>query len=109
MQDLINELNYHRQRLNYAIKELKTRGQAKAKAERDYRVALAKKMLELRAEGTPVTIISDLCRGDEEIARLKMERDIAESLYESNMQFIYSTKLNIDIIQNQINNEIKGV
>ena len=109
MQDLINELNHHRQSLNYAIKELKERGNNKAKAERDYRVALAKKMLELRAEGTPVTIISDLCRGDEEIARLKMERDIAESLYESNMQFIYSTKLNIDIIQNQINNEIKGV
>ena len=109
MQDLINELNLHRGNLNLAIKELKTRGQAKAKAERDYRVALAKKMLELRAEGTPVTIISDLCRGDEEIARLKMERDIAESLYESNMQFIYSTKLNIDIIQNQINATHKGL
>ena len=109
MQDLINELNYHRQRLNYAIKELKGRGNNKAKAERDYRVALAKKMLELRDKGTPVTIISDVCRGDEDIARLKMERDIAESLYESNMQFIYATKLNIDIIQNQINNEIKGV
>ena len=109
MQDLINELNYHRQSLNYAIKELKERGNNKAKAERDYRVALAKKMLELRDKGTPVTIISDLCRGDEDIARLKMERDIAESLYESNMQFIYATKLNIDIIQNQINNEIKGV
>ena len=109
MQDLINELNHHRQSLNYAIKELKERGNNKAKAERDYRVALAKKMLELREKGTPVTIISDLCRGDEEIARLKMERDIAESLYDSNMQFIYSTKLNIDIIVNQINNEIKGV
>ena len=88
MQDLINELNHHRQSLNYAIKELGVRGQAKAKAERDYRVALAKKMLELRAEGTPVTIISDLCRGDEEIARLKMERDIAESLYEQYAVYI---------------------
>lgn len=109
MQDLINELNHHRQSLNYAIKELGVRGQAKAKAERDYRVALAKKMLELREKGTAVTIISDLCRGDEEIARLKMERDIAESLYESNMQYIYSTKLNIDIIQNQINATHKGL
>lgn len=109
MQDLINELNHHRQSLNYAIKELGVRGQAKAKAERDYRVALAKKMLELREKGTAVTIISDLCRGDEEIARLKMERDIAESLYESNMQAIYNYKLNIDIIQNQINAAHKGL
>ena len=35
MQDLINELNHHRQRLNYAIKELKERGNNKAEAERD--------------------------------------------------------------------------
>ncbi|HZK00620.1 MAG TPA: hypothetical protein VFC79_11455 [Tissierellaceae bacterium] len=110
MQDLINELNHHRQSLNYAIKELGVRGQAKAEAERDYRIALAKEMLRLRAEEkTPVTIINDICRGKEDIARLKMERDIAESLYESNMQYIYSTKLNIDIIQNQINATHKGL
>jgi len=109
MQDLINELNLHRGNLNLAIKELKTRGQAKAKAERDYRVALAKEMLKLRAEGTPVTIISDLCRGNEKIATLKMKRDIADSLYDSCYQAIYNYKLNIDIIQNQINATYKGV
>lgn len=109
MQDLINELNHHRQSLNYAIKELKARGQAKAEAERDYRVALAKEILRLRTEGIPVTIINDLCRGEETIARLKMERDIADSLYESALQAIYNYKLNIDIIQNQINAIYKGV
>ena len=40
-------------------------------------------MLRLRAEGVPVTIISDLCRGNEKIADLKLKRDIAETLYES--------------------------
>lgn len=109
MQDLQIELSAYRVNLNNAIKELRVRGQVKAKAERDYRVALAKKMLELRAEGTPVTIISDLCRGNEKIAELKMKRDIAESLYNSNMQAIYNYKLNIDIIQNQINATQKGV
>ena len=109
MQDLINELNLHRGNLNLAIKELKTRGQAKAKAERDYRVALAGTILELRAEGNPVTIINDLARGNKEIAELKMKRDIAESLYDSCYQAIYNYKLNIDIIQNQINATYKGV
>lgn len=109
MQDLVNELNLHRGNLNLAIKELKTRGQAKAEAERDYRVALAKEILELRTEGTPVTIINDLCRGNEKIATLKMKRDIAETLYDSAMQAIYNYKLNIDIIQNQINAIHKGV
>ena len=109
MQDLLNELNLHRGNLNLAIKELKTRGQAKAEAEKNYRVALAKEMLRLRTEGTPVTIISDLCRGNEHIATLKMHRDIAETLWESAMQAIYAFKLNIDIIQNQINATYKGV
>lgn len=109
MQDLLNELNLHRGNLNLAIKELKARGQAKAEAEKNYRVELAKEMLRLRAEGTPVTIISDLCRGNEKIATLKMKRDIAETLYDSAMQAIYNYKLNIDIIQNQINATHKGL
>lgn len=108
MQDLVNELNQYRHNLNKAIEELKKRGQVKAKAERDYRVELAKEILQLRAEGVPVTIINDLARGNEKIASLKMERDIAESLYESNMQYIYSCKINIDIVQKQIEAERKG-
>ncbi|GFN35799.1 hypothetical protein [Tepidimicrobium xylanilyticum] len=108
MQDLVNELNQYRHNLNKAIEELKKRGQVKAKTERDYRVELSKEILRLRAEGIPVTIINDLARGNEKIANLKMERDIAESLYESNMQYIYSCKINIDIVQKQIEAERKG-
>lgn len=108
MQNLINELNLYRGNLNLAIKELKVRGQTKAETEMRYRIALAKEILKLRAEGTPVTIISDICRGDETIAFLKMQRDIAESLWESAMQAIYNYKLNIDIIQNQMKAERKG-
>ncbi len=109
MQDLTVELNKLRADLNFAIKEIRERGQAKSIAERDYRVALAKEILELRTEGTPVTIINDLCRGNEKIATLKMKRDIAETLYDSAMQAIYNYKLNIDIIQNQINATHKGL
>lgn len=108
MQDLINELNGYRQNLDRAIKDIETKGKAKAKAERDYRVELAKKMLELRAGGTPVSIINDLARGDEKIADLKMQRDIAESLFEANMQRIYECKINIDWLQSQIEAERRG-
>ena len=108
MQDLQIELNNLRSDLNKAIRIIRERGKAKAIAEKDYRVALAKEILLLRSSGTPVTIISDLCRGNENIAELKMNRDIAETLYESNMQFIYSTKLNIDIVMKQIEAERKG-
>ncbi|MCQ4921543.1 hypothetical protein NE686_00475 [Tissierella carlieri] len=108
MQDLQIELNKYRSDLNKAITIIRERGKSRAIAERDYRVELAKEILRLRAEGVPVTIISDLCRGNEKIADLKLDRDIAETLYESNMQFIYSTKLNIDIVMKQIEAERKG-
>lgn len=108
MQDLINELNEYRHNLNRAIDEIKARGKAKAEAEKDYRVELAKKILKLRADGIPVSIIGDLARGDEKIANLKMKRDIEESLYEANMQRIYECKINIDWLQSQIEAERKG-
>ena len=98
MQDLQIELNKYRSELNKTITIIRERGKNRAIAERDYRVELAKEMLRLRAEGVPVTIISDLCWGNEKIADLKLDRDITEALYESNMQFIYKTRLNTDIV-----------
>lgn len=108
MQDLIIELNQLRDTLSKAIKILKQRGIEKAEAERNYRVELAKEILRQRDAGTPVTIISDICRGKEEIADLKRKRDIAESLYETALQKVYQTKLELDIIKNQIKAEQKG-
>lgn len=109
MQDLTIELNKLRQDLNFAIKEIRERGQAKSKAERDYRVALAQNILVLRDNKIPVTIINDLSRGNEKIADLKLARDIAESLYESNTHYIYAVKLNIDIVMKQMEAMRKGV
>lgn len=109
MQDLTVELNKLRQDLNFAIKEIRERGQAKSIAERDYRVALATNILVLRDNKIPVTIINDLSRGNEKIADLKLARDIAESLYDSNIQYIYSVKLNIDIVMKQMDYIRKGV
>jgi hypothetical protein len=109
IQDLQIELKKYRDKLDKAITELKNRGQKKAQAEHDYRIALAKEILLQRSDGVPVTVISDICRGKEEIAKLKLERDVLETLYESCMQAIYATKINIDLIQKQIDAERKGV
>jgi len=108
MQDLIIQINKLRRTLNYAIAELRERGENKAKAEQNYRVALAKEILLQRDAGMPVTIISDICRGKEEIAKLKLERDIAETLYETALQKIYATKIELQIVENQLNAERKG-
>ena len=105
--DLIQEIGARSSLLDAAIKQLGIRGKAYAQAEHDYRVAMRKKILEERAKGTPVTIISDLCRGDSEVAKLRLERDIALTVYESAQEAINGYKLQIRILDSQIEREWK--
>lgn len=105
LQDLMNEQKLNLRLLDQAIGELKVRGANYARCEHDYRVALAKFIVEQRAEGIPVTIISDISRGNPEIARKRMEKDIAESLYESCKEAINAYKLKIRVIDAQIERE----
>ena len=107
-QDLMFSMQTNINLLNAAQKEFSNRGRAWAAAERDYRVALAKKILTERDNGTPVSIISDVCRGSQEIADLKFKRDCAEVVYKSAMEAINSYKLQIKILENQIDREWKG-
>jgi len=104
-QDLYLEMRDKFRVLEASGEELGKRGEAAAKAERDYRVALAKKMLAERDGGMPVTILGDVCRGDEAIALLKLARDTADALYKSLIENINIYKLHIKIIENQIQRE----
>lgn len=53
--------------------------------------------------------MSDVCRGDREIARLRLERDIADVVYKSAMEAINCYKLQIKVLENQIDREWKNV
>ena len=57
-----------------------------AEKEHAYRKALATRIAELHADGTAWTACGDLARGDERVAQLRMERDIAEGVKEAAMQ-----------------------
>ena len=103
--ELIQEIGAKSSLLDTAVKQLGVRGKAYAQAERDYKVALAQKILSEREKGTPVTIISDICKGDPEIARLRFERDCAEVVYKSAMEAIQSIKLQIRILDAQVERE----
>lgn len=103
--ELIQEIGAKSSLLDAAVKQLGVRGKAYAQAEREYKVALAKRIMQEREKGTPVTIISDVCRGDSEIARLRFERDCAEVVYKSAMEAIQSIKLQIRILDAQIERE----
>lgn len=98
MQDLYNAYTKSMESLKIANKVIVERGQAKAEAERLYRIARAKESLILQAEGKAISIINDLVRGNEIVADLKMKWDIAESNYESNMEYIRMCKIEINSI-----------
>jgi hypothetical protein len=54
-----------------------------AQKERLYRVALARKILELKSGGMAVTACETIAKGDPAIAELRFERDIAEGVKET--------------------------
>ena len=91
--------------LNRAISEYAVRGRAYAVQEYEYRSALSKRLVELRAEGMAVTHLLDIAKGESEIAKLRMERDIAESLYKSCQEAINGYKVQIRILEGQLQRE----
>lgn len=104
--DLYITLQEKQNDLNVAVKELRKTATEYAEAYKTYRVLLAKKMLELKAEGMAITLAGDVARGDEEIAEAKKVEIIKEAIYKANQESINSTKLQIKIIESQITREI---
>ena len=103
--DPISEVWRRSEMLEVALKECKLRGRAAAEAEQTYRVALAKKMLELREGGYPATLVGDLARGDKEVAKLKFERDCSEVVYDNAKEAVNVYKRQIDVLREQIERE----
>lgn len=103
--ELIQELNEKSAELSVAIRSLSQRGQALAQAEHDYKIAVSQEVLRMRDGGTAVTLINLIIYGQPEIARLRLKRDIAEVMYNTNQEHINVVKLQIRIIENQIQRE----
>ena len=103
--DLINELNNLINKLDISVKSLRKTGSDYAKAYTDYRVALAKELMILKEEGYAITLAGDIARGKPEIARLKFKEISSEAIYKANQESINAIKLQIKIIQEQINKE----
>ena len=103
--DLVNELNNLINKLDISVKSLRKTGSDYAKAYTEYRVALAKELMILKEEGYAITLAGDIARGKPEIARLKFKEISTEAIYKANQEAINSTKLQIKIIQEQLNKE----
>ena len=91
--------------LDKAIDELAKNGYDLATKERDYKIAVNKKALELRAKDMPVTLIQQVIYGYDDISKLRFERDTAEVKYNANQEYINTIKLQIRILESQLNRE----
>ena len=106
--DLYNELQEKCRLLDNSIKMLRKTGSDYAKAYTDYRVALSKELVRLKDEGYAITLAGDVARGKTEIAHLKFLEISTEAIYKANQESINVLKLQIKIIQEQINKEYGG-
>ena len=112
MQDTQNQLVDNRELLNALIKSLQVGNRKLAKAEHDYRLAYAKECIKIKIDGAegekgktdPVawTMTPTIARGNKEVASCRYERDIMQGEVEAIMQKIYAVKLEINILQKEL-------
>lgn len=103
--DLYSEIQKQKEDLNASIKELRNSGTKYAQAEKDYKIKLRIECLKLRDQGMAVTIIDKICYGIPEVADLRFKRDVAEAVYKANLEAINSIKLQLRLLENQIQRE----
>ena len=106
MNDLFNQIQELTLKLNQSIKLLAKYGNDLAETERDYKISLRQEALKLRAEkGMPVTLIQQVVYGVPEVADKRFKRDVAEAMYQTAQENINSIKLQIRILESQLNRE----
>lgn len=103
--DLYNELQAKIKQLDASIKMLRVNGTNFAQKERDYKVLLRQECLKLREEGMAIGMIDKTCYGIPTVATARFERDIAETVYKANIEAIQSIKLQMRLIESQLQRE----
>lgn len=103
--DLFNKIQDLQKQLDVAVKQLRHTGSEYATAYTEYRIALAQELVKLRNDNIPVTICSDLARGNRDVAKKKFNEISTEAIYKANQESINSIKLQIKIIQEQLDKE----
>ena len=103
--DLLIDLQNLLDELDECIRAKRKLGEKLAHAEEDYKIALREEVLRERDKGTAVGVINLIIYGEPTVARLRFERDLAETVYETCQDKINVDKLKAKILENQINRE----
>ena len=105
MTDLYEELQAKTRQLDASIKQLRKNGTEYAQKERDYKVLLRTECLKLKEEGMAIGMIDKTCYGIPSVAEARFQRDIAKVVYEANQEAIQAIKLQMRLIESQIQRE----
>lgn len=103
--ELYEELDSKKKQLDASIKQLRKNGTEYAQKERDYKVLLRTECLKLKEEGMAIGMIDKTCYGIPSVAEARFQRDIAKVVYEANQEAIQAIKLQMRLIESQIQRE----
>ena len=103
--DLYNELNAKLEQLSASLKKLRQTGSEYAKTERDYKILLRQEVLKLRNDGEAIGVIQLTCYGIPSVAEARFKRDVSEAIYRANQEAINTLKLEIRLIESQLERE----
>jgi len=78
-----------------------------AAAERAYRQALANRIVQLRADGTPATVTNDLARGDKHVSDLRYARDVQAGVKEAALSAVWRHSANRRELEQLVNWSMK--
>jgi len=76
-----------------------------ARAEREYNIALATKMLELKEQKQSISILKDVAKGDGIVADLRFKADVANAIYNACREAIKDIRENIGSYRTLISSE----
>ena len=99
IQDLSAQVN------NLYIKGLQNWGLKRAYAEQEYQTVLSQEVLKERDKGTAIGVISLTVKGKENVAKKRLERDIAEVMYQVSQEKINIAKLELRLLDSQAQRE----
>lgn len=103
--DLYTELQTKTAQLDASVKQLRRSGTAYAQAEKDYKILLRQECLKLRDAGMAIGMIDKTCYGIPAVAEARFKRDVAEAVYRANQEAINSIKLEMRLIEGQLQRE----
>lgn len=103
--DLWTEIQQKTKELDVCIKTLRKSGTEYAEAERAYKVKLREWALRLRSQDMPIGLIDKTCYGIPEVADLRFQRDVKETVWKANQEAIQSIKLQLRLLDAQLSRE----